>query len=334
MSELQEPLVGSEVDLSDMGWMPLDIHRLRRSKAWLLAKRDPELGFYMLNLWTAAWHERPAGSLEDDDELLCELAMCDPKKWSKLREKIMRGWVKCSDGRLYHPVVAEKVAETWERKRGYQEKAEKMRRAKIEKKANKNNEAPSYKEPLEEPLEESSKLLERSFEPLIRQDKTITNKKGKEEAASALELTSANPPAEQKTADDAAVPGSGRLSPENAQAEALHRACLEAADGAVNPTSPAILMFRDQIRWLRDGCDPELDVLPTIRALADKRRRQAKPLLQSWAWFDLAIVEARDARMRPMPRGQPAGGQSGAGGAMSVQQAVREMNEFLAGRGR
>src|SRR5690606_21602992 len=32
-------------------------------------------------------------------------------EWTKHREGALRGWIKCSDGRLYHPVVAEKAME-------------------------------------------------------------------------------------------------------------------------------------------------------------------------------------------------------------------------------
>jgi hypothetical protein len=108
-ASLPEPLTPPDGDLRAYGFMPLEIQRLRRSKTWLLAKRNPEIGFYAMNLWMAAWHELPAGSLEPDDDLLADLAMCDPDEWPRVREEVMRGWVLCADGRLYHPVVAEKV---------------------------------------------------------------------------------------------------------------------------------------------------------------------------------------------------------------------------------
>ena len=107
------PMVPAKVDLTDFKFMPLEVARLRRSKAWLVCKRRPELAFYMLNLWTASWHERPAGSLEDDDDVLADAAMCPPERWTEVKADALRGWVKCSDGRLYHSVVAEKVAKSW-----------------------------------------------------------------------------------------------------------------------------------------------------------------------------------------------------------------------------
>ena len=113
MSDLPEPLTPPDCDLRDFPFMPIDIQRLRGSKAWLKAKRTPALAFYMINLWTASWHDVPTGSLEDDDDVLADLAMCDPVKWDKLRKDVLHGWIKCSDGRLYNPTVAEKAHEAW-----------------------------------------------------------------------------------------------------------------------------------------------------------------------------------------------------------------------------
>lgn len=110
------PLTPPDCDLTDFPFMPLEVARLRRSKAWLICKRTPALAFYMLNLWTACWHERPAGSLEDDDDVLADQAMCDPAKWDKVKADVLRGWVLCDDGRYYHPTVCEKVVEAWNAK--------------------------------------------------------------------------------------------------------------------------------------------------------------------------------------------------------------------------
>lgn len=134
MSEqLPAPLVPSEVDLRDFSFMPLTIAQLKQSKQWLRCKRRPELAFYSLNLWMSAWHERPAGSLEDDDDVLADRAMCPPEKWDKIRGEVLRNWVKCDDGRLYHPVVAEKALEAWNGKVAHRNRMEEARRAKEEK---------------------------------------------------------------------------------------------------------------------------------------------------------------------------------------------------------
>jgi len=113
---LPPPLVPAEVDLRNFAFMPVEVARLRQSKQWLIAKRRPELGFYAFNLWAASWHQRPAASIEDDDDVLADFALCPPDEWASVRHEVLRGWVKCSDGRLYHPVVAEKALEAWKKK--------------------------------------------------------------------------------------------------------------------------------------------------------------------------------------------------------------------------
>lgn len=113
MNALPAPPIPADCDLTDFAYMPLLIARLRKSRAWLICKRKPHLAFYMINVWTAAWHALPSGSLEDDEDVLADLAMCDPDKWIKLRDDTMRHWVKHADGRLYHPVVTELVLSAW-----------------------------------------------------------------------------------------------------------------------------------------------------------------------------------------------------------------------------
>jgi hypothetical protein len=53
----------------------------------------------------------PAGSLEEDDDVLADAAMCSPERWVRIRSDVMRGWAKFADGRLYHRTVCEKVIE-------------------------------------------------------------------------------------------------------------------------------------------------------------------------------------------------------------------------------
>jgi uncharacterized protein YdaU (DUF1376 family) len=113
---LPAPLVPAGVDLRDFPFMPLEVGRLLRSRTWLHARRRPEIAFYLVNLWVGAWHEVPAGSLPDDDEVLADVARCTPARWRKLREPVMAAWLRCADGRLYHPVVAEKALAAWARK--------------------------------------------------------------------------------------------------------------------------------------------------------------------------------------------------------------------------
>lgn len=110
------PLVPADVDLKDFAFMPLDVRRLRDSD--LAALESPEACWSAVLLWAASWHQIPAGSVPDDDRVLANLAGFGRvvKEWLRVKEGALRGWVKCSDGRLYHPVVAEKAVEAWNSK--------------------------------------------------------------------------------------------------------------------------------------------------------------------------------------------------------------------------
>lgn len=115
--ELPPPLVPAEVDLRDFQFMPLYGARLLDSETWLLCDADEKVA--ALALWWKSWHQTPAASLPDNDRLLASLAGYGVaiKAWMAVKAKAMRGWVKCADGRLYHPIVADIALDSWHGKR-------------------------------------------------------------------------------------------------------------------------------------------------------------------------------------------------------------------------
>ena len=122
--QLPPPLTPADSNLRDFAFMPLDVARLRDSD--LAAKTKGDEFRCAVLLWCAAWHQTPAGSLPDDDQTLAGFAGYGRvvREWKKVKAGAMRGWIKCSDGRFYHPVVAEKVNEAWAGRVEYQEKRE------------------------------------------------------------------------------------------------------------------------------------------------------------------------------------------------------------------
>lgn len=116
MEELPVPLVSAGVSMRGLTYMPLHIDRLQKSKTWLICKRLPHLAFHVMNMWMRCWAEEPAASLEDDDDVLADAAMCSPDKWQEIKTSVLRGWTLCNDGRWYHPVVAEIATEVWEKR--------------------------------------------------------------------------------------------------------------------------------------------------------------------------------------------------------------------------
>ncbi len=109
MSDLPSPLTPADSDLRDFPHTPLFRARLFGSSFHARAT-DAEWRAGV-TLWLKSWDQVPAGSLPDDDIELCRLAELarDLKAWKKHKDGALRGWVHCSDGRLYHPVVAEGI---------------------------------------------------------------------------------------------------------------------------------------------------------------------------------------------------------------------------------
>ena len=110
---LPDPLVPPEVDLRGFPYMPLFVRRLRDSD-FVSISSGPEFKAAVM-LWCASWAQVPAGSLPGDDRILGKLSDAG-RHWRRVREVALYGFVKCSDGRLYHRVIAEQALETWKSK--------------------------------------------------------------------------------------------------------------------------------------------------------------------------------------------------------------------------
>lgn len=107
---MNQPPIPPDADLRHMPGYMIDIEALLNSE--LAATGDPAANWFALLTWCASMHQVPAGSLPDDDRLLAYLVRLgrDVRTWRKMRENgALRGWEKHDDGRLYHPVVTQKV---------------------------------------------------------------------------------------------------------------------------------------------------------------------------------------------------------------------------------
>lgn len=120
---MKQPLTPHDCNLQDYPAMLLDVARLRDSG--LATEESPESFRAAVLLWAASWHQIPAASIPDSDAWMakqCGYALLGKidRKWAKVKPGALRSWLTCSDGRLYHPVVAEKALECWLGKLGNQ----------------------------------------------------------------------------------------------------------------------------------------------------------------------------------------------------------------------
>ncbi|MBU2788449.1 YdaU family protein [Acidithiobacillus sp. VAN18-1] len=121
--QLPDPPVPADCDLRQFPYMPLDITKLFNSDFHAITNAEEWRAG--LTLWMKSFHQVPAASLPNDDVILCRLAELgrDLEAWKAIKERALHGWILCADGRLYHPVVAEKANEAWKSKQERTEKA-------------------------------------------------------------------------------------------------------------------------------------------------------------------------------------------------------------------
>lgn len=120
--ELPAPLVGPEVDLSGFSAFMLDVDRLLSSETVMRGTVE-EIGAAFL-LWSYSWKQTPPASLPNDNRALASYSRSG-RRWAKVREVALRGFILCADGRLYHKTMSAEALAAWERRTKYRERARK-----------------------------------------------------------------------------------------------------------------------------------------------------------------------------------------------------------------
>lgn len=121
-ADLPAPLTPADCDLRHFPYLQVDVTRMRDSD--MVALLRPEECWAAFLLYLVSWHQVPAASLPGNDQVLARLCQCTMARWRKIRDAALRGWILCSDGRLYHPVVAEMALNAWAKSRKQKDRAE------------------------------------------------------------------------------------------------------------------------------------------------------------------------------------------------------------------
>lgn len=287
------PPIPADCDLQDFPFMPLQVARLRDSD--LAAECSAEACWYAVLLWAASWHQLPAASLPDNDAVLTKLIGLgrDVKTFRKHKAQAMRGFVLCSDGRLYHPVVAAQAAESWSRKLRQRWHTECARI----KKANQRGgtlRAPSFEE-FVTATAPASAFLVLQMSPGTSEIVPGDNDKC--------------PPGNDIQGTGTGIIDSPTLTPPEPERENFAERSAEATAAAGDAlaslaTCPGIATLAP-LRALLVGetpCDWREDVLPAIAsAAAWHRSRDGPGSMRSWTTACRIAVENRDRRLSGAP---------------------------------
>jgi hypothetical protein len=122
VTDLPDPLTPPDCDCTDLDGFMLNVERLMASE--LVALSTHEIIAAAMFVWCRAWKQRPAASLPDDDRVIAAFARLPLAKFRRFREEVLRGFVKCSDGRLYHRTLAAEAGRAFERKTAFHRKRE------------------------------------------------------------------------------------------------------------------------------------------------------------------------------------------------------------------
>ncbi len=314
MTDLPEPLTPPDCDLRGYTWMPVDVQRLLTSETWVLGTAEEKVAAF--TLWAAAWSQVPAGSLPSEDLMLAHLSQAGAG-WKKVRQHALRGWIKCSDGRLYHKVVAEK--ESFDSRQAQKQRTEAARNARLAKRVTQPPDAsvPTTTEPVtssvadsvtenvtgsrvqestgEDKEREAAKPLaafsdSRNPQPVRDAMTRIVNPSPNDPPTAWMHLADRLPDGTAKVELLDIVPGLGNPICGGMQ--------LNVAAGLLCVAAGLGLDWRGDwrllINWLRDGLDFHDVILPAVQRVASRPSYQTPSTLR---YFESAVREAA-GRMR------------------------------------
>ena len=296
MDDLPAPLTPRDCDLRGMPFMPLDIVRLFDSDLYALSTGDEFKA--SLSLWGRSFLQVPAASLPDDDRILAHLSGAG-LGWKKVKGMALRGWIKCSDGRLYHPVVAEKAKEAWEARLGRRARTEAARQARQAARGGSDNPPPSNTR------QNVTNSVTTSVTDPVTGSKGQGQYKGQGQLReeSKLATSDSSPPARDPTPIMPALSDPlhrwAHLSPnaevgDDAKVHPvvggyyLDEICRLVCEAAGINDAHFRGDWRPIIAWLQDRIDPHDVVLPAIRDVAGRPGYQPS-LIRSFRYFDQAV---------------------------------------------
>lgn len=280
---MSEPLTPPECDLQDFPFMPLHVARLRDSD--LASEAHPEAAWYAVLLWAASWHQLPAASLPDNDAVLTRLCGLgrDIRTFKKHRANALRGFVKCDDGRLYHPVVAEQAREAWASKLQQRWRTECARLKKAGQRSGIEAVLPTFDQFVSG--DTTSLSLGTSPPSPAPVPRDVPEADGSCPSGNDVQETGTGT-GKDKTADDAGASD----WPNGRPLDHAQRLCVLA--GTVNldlARQPGLMTTLGRIHaWREAGASWDQDVEPTVIALAAKARSP----IASWKFFDAAIAQS------------------------------------------
>jgi hypothetical protein len=267
------PPVPPDADLRDFHFMPLDVARLSNSDLAAIATGE-EFKVAVI-LWCKCWHQVPASSLPDDDRMLAHLAGFgrDLKGWRKVKNVALRGFIRCDDGRLYHPVIADKVNEALDAKRRQRERTANATKARQKQPRTGSGHTHGDRDEgrIDDRVDGRDGIRDRQRHKerngQRHEERNVVQETGTEILDSGVETRARDP-------------------------DAILEHKLRQAAGWQSEPAPMLAVTGEIQALIDSGADLDLDVLPVVKALAPQVAKRV-----TWRYFVGAIARQRDQRI-------------------------------------
>lgn len=310
------PLTPADADLQDFPFMPLHVARLRDSD--LAAEAHPEGCWYAVLLWAASWHQLPAGSLPDNDAILTRLCGLgrDLRTFKRHKADALRGFVRCNDDRLYHPVVAEQVVAAWQSKIEQRHRAECARIKKANQRNGTDLEAPNFADFVAERFPASVPYLSLGTNNHVPRDEGSKRQRqgqGERQGDSIDDVESAGADADARANLD---------NPDDFPTDLLAITDLICRTGGIRHVDPGPVGRHVSLvkGWIEEGFDPETDILPAVR---DAVTVATEPI-NALRYFERPIRQ-HQARRRAIENGSVTRGSGSRNRAAEIDVAARSL---------
>lgn len=270
--KLPAPLTPANCDLRDFDGFLMNVERLLASELWALS--TPEEFKCAMALWCRAWKQVPCASLPDDDKVLAAFSGAG-RRWQKVKRLALRGFVKCSDGRLYHATLSQDALRAMKAKAENKARTEKATEAR--RKSTRNVDRDDNRD-----VDRDVDRNDLHKGNVTRsQYSTVHRREDKKE--------------ESSTAGASEVPKPEASAPSQQPLDRLAK--ILGLDHKAIYRLPKFASFPGTYReWVSSGCDPARDIWPTIEKLAKRSKNISSP-----RFFEAAVQEARDLRLASQP---------------------------------
>ncbi len=252
-----DPFVPADTDISGFDCFMMNVQQLLSSELWAVSSGDEFKA--AMSLWCRAWTQTPPGSLPNDDKVLAAFSGAGAK-WKKVRAMAMRGFVECSDGRLYHKTLCEDVLRAAQRKAERKERTAKATEARRKK--------PHHDDPPTSPSDD------RNDDRNDDETCDVTRSHRRDGTGRDISLKKDNPPPPY---DPAAATAFDVLE--------LERRCREATGWQATDGISAI------VDLVQSGVDLDDRILPLMRTQAKLMRERGQQPPRVWAFMAKIIQD-------------------------------------------